>query len=523
MKKTSVATALVAALLMSCAGSIALFVLYLREQNRNEELTAQLESLKKEESRSAVMQSINAQMEEIADQERKVSDMEREKAIEQSKVAEAERKNAESQRRVAEEQRLNALLAERKAVEASDLALRQRSIAEQQRAEAETAKRVTDTLSYNALARSLGSLAVTQQTAGDGQLASLLACAAYNFTTRYKGDVYTPAVYQALSMASASIKKWNVCRGAVTKMAQLPGANAFLTVSSYGEIMRHEQTADNNLNTEAILQDNAFDFRDLVADADGTFYALSHTGHLVHGKPGSVTTTLVEGAEKPFRLFRLDTDRLLVVAERSIHIVDRKKMTQAKRLRLDFKACMAGESGQRLMLFDAMGRAYAMDYSTFEVKARQLPFVPQPVTSYAYNKSNAYEAFGTVEGTVFIADDKGAVQRLVGHRSRVSRVMFDADRLYSTSYDGTVRFWHFRQKKIEPMTIIDSRQWVVSFIFGQSMRRIWTGSQNGTIMQALIDPHLMADSVRRKLTRELTLEEWEYYIGRNVPYETLTK
>lgn len=523
MKKTSVAIALAAALLLSCGCSIALYVLYHQELNRNKELTARLEELTEQESRSAVMQSINAQMEEIADQERKVSDMEREKAIEQRKVAEEERKNAESQRRVAEEQRLNALSAERKAVEASDVAQRQRTIAEQQRTEAEMAKRVTDTLSYNAMSRNLGSLAVTQKNAGNDQLADLLAYATYTFTKRYNGDVYNPTIYRALSLTSASIKKWSVGKGAVMKMWYLPKTNAFITVSTYGEIMKHTHTADDNLRTEAILQDNTYDFRDLVIDDSGIFYALSHTGHLVYGTPGNLRVTVVEGAKKPFRLFRQGNDGLLVVAEQSVHLIDTKTMGQRRKLDLNFKTRVAGENDRNLLLFDTMGHAYTVDYLATEVKPKHLPFVAQPIMSYAYNWINEYEAFGTVDGIIFIVDNKGNVQRLVGHGSRVSRVKFDGNRLYSTSYDGTVRFWPFKQQKIEPVTIIDSRQWVVSFVFDESMRYIWTSDQNGNLMETLIDPHLMAEKVHNKLKREMTREEWEYYIGLNVPYERFSK
>ena len=100
MKKATVAIVLAAALVMSLAGTVALGVLYHREAAHSEQLQAQLDSLTEKENRAVVMQSINAQMEEIANQERRISDRQREEAIEQRKVAEDERQNAERQRRV---------------------------------------------------------------------------------------------------------------------------------------------------------------------------------------------------------------------------------------------------------------------------------------------------------------------------------------------------------------------------------------------------------------------------------------
>jgi len=299
MRKSSLAIALVAALVLSTAGTAALAVLYYREAERNEELKSQLDFLSEKESRSAVMQSINAQMEEIANQERLVSDKQREEAIEQRKVAEAERQNAEEQRKVAEEQRQNAITAEHKAIEASEVAQRQRVIAEQQRAQAEYAKRVADTLSYITISKKLGTLAMSRQTLGDTQLADLLAYAGYWFTCQYEGDVYNPAIYQALSTTSASSRKWNVERGAVMKMLQIAGKETFATVSSYGEIALHTKRSDGSLHTNNIFRDNRYDFRDLVTDNSGTLYALSQTGHLVYGKSGALHILQIKEAQKP--------------------------------------------------------------------------------------------------------------------------------------------------------------------------------------------------------------------------------
>ena len=521
MKKTGLAIALAAALVLSTAGTVALGVLWQREASRNEALTAQLKTLTREVSQSEVMQSINAQMEEIANQERLVSDRQREEAIEQRKVAEEERQRAEQLRLTAEEQRQNALTAEKMAREASAVAQRQQTIAEQQRAQAELSKRVTDTLSYINLSRNLGSLAVTQMTTGNKQLADLLAYAAYTFTHSYGGDVYNPAIYQALSMSSASKRKWNVGKGAVMKMWDLPGTNDFATVSTYGEIAIHTKSADGNLHTETIFQDSRLDFRDLVIDDEGKLYALSRTGHLVYGRKGSLQTILVEGAVNPFRLFIHAKGELLVAAQQSVHLLNTATMQQTRRLPLNFDTTVAGEDDRQLLLFDKKGNAYTVDNKATKVTRRKLPFDAQPIASYTHNWINGYDAYGTQEGVIIIVDDKGNPHRLIGHGSRVTRVKFDGSRLYSTSFDGTVRFWPFMRQKIEPMTIIDTRQWVISFAFDETMKYIWTGDLNGNLTETLIDPYLMAEKTHGNLKREFTREEWDYYVGREIPFRRL--
>ena len=371
------------------------------------------------------------------------------------------------------------------------------------------------------MARNLASLAITQNTTGNHQMADLLAYAAYKFTHRYGGDVYNPAIYQALSMTSASMRRWNVGRGAVMKMKELPGTNTFAAVSNYGEIALHTKTSDGNLHSENIFRNSQYDFRDMATDDEGTLYALSNTGHLVYGKRGDMHILTIEGAQKPFRLFIHKDGELLVVAQQSIHLLDTKTMSQVRCLPLHFVAAVVGEYDYQLLLFDRKGHAYTADDKATKVTPKKLPFDVQPIASYTYNWRNGYEAYGTQEGVIIIVGSSGNVQRLVGHRSRVTRMKFDGNRLYSISYDGTVRFWPFTQQKIEPMTIIDTRQWVVSFAFDETMRYVWTADNSGGLTETLIDPFIMAEKIHDKLKREFTREEWDYYIGHNVPYEKL--
>ena len=100
-----VISAAVAAILLCLAGGIGLYMMYSNEAQQNKELKEQLAILSKQEKKSAIMQRVNAQMEEIANEERRISDEQREAAVEQTKLAEQERQNAEQQQRKAEQER----------------------------------------------------------------------------------------------------------------------------------------------------------------------------------------------------------------------------------------------------------------------------------------------------------------------------------------------------------------------------------------------------------------------------------
>ncbi len=502
---------------VSTAGCIATYLMYASERQKAEELAVQLAALGEQEKRTAVMQSMNAQMEEIATQQQRISEEQREEAVQQTIIANEMRENAEEQQRQAEEERRNAQEAERRAVEASNVAKNQRQIAEQRQHQAEYSRRVADTLSYLSMARSLASVATTQYQTGNKELASLLSYAAYNFTKRYHGDVYHMAIYQSLSITSESSSKWAMGKGAIMKEVNMDDGS-ILTVSKYGELMSHKRNRK-GLKSRTILSDSRYDFRDLYVDAQGCFYALSNTGHMLIGKDGHVTVLTIEGATRPFRIFSHEKNKLVITAEKSVHVYDIATKTMKKTISLPFRTTIGGEDINHIYLFSETGKMYDIGNDGTHLQERKLPF-KAIIMSYTYSIENGIEAFGTVDGAIYLIDKKKKISKLIGHSSRVSRVKFDGHQLFSSSYDGTIKFWNFQSAKIEPITILNTNQWVISFVFDKTKKFIYTGDNKGNFTETLISPELMADKIHGNMKRNLTKQEWEYYIGKNIPYES---
>ena len=485
---------------------------YADEQERVRELEAQLATLSKKEKQAVVMQSVNAQMEEIANEQRIISDEQREEAEQQSRIANEMRQHAEQERQ-------NAQKAESRALEASKVAEGQRAIAEQERVQAEYSKRVADTLSYIAMARNVGNAAITQPRTGNRELATLLAYASYTFTKRYRGDTYHPSIYEALTLTSGGQRKWAVARGPIMKTVFVPGTADFMSISTYGEILRHTRTKD-NLHTKTVFSNSVYDFRDIYINKDRTFYAVSHTGHLIVSKEnGNPHIVVIEGAARPFRIFSVKDGEVIVTAEQSIHVIDARTLRPIRTVPLSFKTSIAGWKNGQIVLFDQTGNMYLVDKNITTVTKQSLPFKGR-VMSYNYNADTRQQAYGMYDGTIYYFGPSGKMQKLVGHNSRVNRVSFDGNRIYSCSYDGTVRYWNVTSEKVEPITIINSRQWIISLSFDKSRKYIWTGDQNGNLTETLIDIPEMVERLKTKIKRNLTRDEWNYYIGRNIPYET---
>ena len=484
------------------------------------ELQSQLSDLQRQERRSAILQSVNAQMEEIAVQQKEISDEQREEAIQQTRVANEMRERSEIERQNAIQAQQQAIASERKALDAFNQAQRQREIAEQQRIQAESSKRIADTLSYIALGRTLGTLSISQYKAGNMDLADLLSYAACLYTSRYGGDIYYPAVYQSLSICSQSISKWSKQEGVVRDLEFIPNSdNELVAVSSYGEIMYYVRD-DNNLKTKILLKDKEYDFRDVyINPKNKNIYAISRTGDLYIKTSKESKIIPLDDITHPMALEHMqDNKYLLIVGENSLAKLDLSTNSIIGLRHLDFNVTLCSRYDYAPIIFDDKAKMHVVrDINKLESK--KVPIVGK-VTAFASSKGTGFEAYGLNNGTIFLLDKQKKIHRLTGHRSRISKIKINGSRLYSSSYDGTVNLWMANSEKIEPMTLVTSNNWIMFFTFDPSKNYLWTAGQKGDVSEILISPQAMFDKLQKKIIRDMSQEEWNYYIGRNVPYES---
>ena len=147
----------------------------------------------------------------------------------------------------------------------------------------------------------------------------------------------------------------------------------------------------------------------------------------------------------------------------------------------------------------------------------QLPFSGQ-VWTYTYSAKKEEEAYGMTDGVIYLVDKKSRQRKLVGHRSRVSRVSYDGNLLYSVSYDGTANIWDTKKEKVDPIRVLTTNRWVVSLFVDGSGDNIWTGDQRGNLTRTIINVPLMAGQIKSSLKRNMTREDWEQYVGKSIPY-----
>lgn len=493
---------------------------WLSEHKKVKDLQAQIDELKKQEMRSAVMRSVSAQMEAIANEQRSISDEKREEALRQTRVANEMRLRSEFERHNALEAERNAVASEKKALEASAVADNQRKMAEHQRIQAEFSKRKADTLSYIALGRSLGSISTIQAQAGNDDIASLLSYASYLYSSRYKGDIYYPSVFQSLTQSSKSKVTWTEHVGAVMNMEYVPGqTNAVVSVSNYGEILLSERQG-NRLQAKLLFNDSHYDFRDVIVDqTSGCIYAASRTGHLVIVQKDHKTVKTLElpNIEHPMRVHIVNEKDLLVIGENGITQIDMKHQTVSKTKQLPFRVTLGSRKNQMPLLFDDKGMMHLVK-SIDNYDTKKVP-VAGKVTAHCESKNTGREAFGMSDGTIWLIDKNGKTQKLVGHRSRISKMRMNGHQLLTSSYDGNLNLWMTDREKVEPMTLVEANNWIMHFCYDTTKNALFIGDVKGNLTGVNISVPSMVDIIKKKLKRNLTTEEWNYYIGQDVPYE----
>ena len=518
MNKAKIATGAAAVLLTGAA--VAGLTGWWTEHQRNVQLQHQIQELELQEKRSAVDRSISTQMEEIAYQQKNISDEQREEALQQTRIANEMRQQAEVERQNALEAEHNAIASEKRALDASAIADNERQLAELQRIQAEFSKRVADTLSYIALGRSLGSMSTAQHQVGNNEIASLLAYASYLFTDRYSGDIYNPTVFQALMQSSQSKKSWAKHNTTATKVIFDPkNRQRLYTVSIYGEVMQHDIEGE-SLRSTLLFNNRNYDFRDIYIDAASQLYAVSRSGHLVVKNAKGTVSLPLDGVVHPQAISLMTDSTLLVVGERSMAIYDPKRHAIVNTRQLDYRVTAVSRVDYMPLLFDDQGRMHAIK-NINAYKSKRVPIDGQ-VSTYASSKNTHTEAYGMTDGTIYLVTSDGTVHKLIGHRSRISKMKINGHRLYSSSYDGTLCLWLTNSKKIEPMTLFNNDNWIMDFTFNNSKDYVWTANQNGTLTEALISVPKMVQKIKEGLKRDFTRKEWDYYIGENIPFESFT-
>ena len=112
------------------------------------------------------------------------------------------------------------------------------------------------------------------------------------------------------------------------------------------------------------------------------------------------------------------------------------------------------------------------------------------------------------------------IANLTGHRARTNDVKFSnrSDAIASANFDGTVRIWNLENLDDPPIVLRDHNSWVWSIAFSADDTHLVAGCVDNLIRIYPTDMADMAKKICTKLKRNMTPDEWNQFVARDILY-----
>lgn len=521
----------------AAVGSGATYVYcYLNNEATIAELEEQIAELQNTEREALVTKRISEQMEDIAYQQKEISDKQRERAEEQSRIADIERGKAEIERMAAREAEKKAIVSAHQAVLSAHQADSMRTVAEHHMLDAQQQKAHADTLLYKSIGISLAQSALQQEHAGNTSLAALMSYAGWDYTRLYKGNQYQQDVFAAIVETSNADKSLQgVVKGNIRDISILKGekrSRAIVAISDYGEIVTVPTTTTTPWGTgiriepEVLFADSKYDFRHIMMTEDEHALVLDIKGNLIEVEFGEgafcEATALPVPDDYWMKIAKTSDGRYVLVGKKHIAWLsyDRKSIVNTRLMERTITAAGQRDDGT-LVLCSKEGAVIIVTDET-HINIKDVPWMKETqATAYVYQSKLKYDIIGADNGTLYIYDTNGNyVRSLIGHKARIADIDQYSNMAISSSYDNTIRIWNLVH--INDMIVsneISFDRWPLSVMFDNTASTLQIGLADGDLHSLNISARSNAEAARKKIEREFTIDEWNYYIGKGVPFK----
>jgi WD40 repeat protein len=155
------------------------------------------------------------------------------------------------------------------------------------------------------------------------------------------------------------------------------------------------------------------------------------------------------------------------------------------------------------------------------------------LTSVTFAPEGRRIIVGDASGIVKIFDSQGGmvVRTLSGHTSAIEQIAFNhaGGFMATASKDKTVRLWNLNRLKEQPMVLSDHRDWVWGVAFTPDDEQLLASVHSSTETAKGVEHTIhawptkiatMSNIVCDKVKRNINKEEWEIFVGDDLPYES---
>jgi WD40 repeat protein/energy-coupling factor transporter ATP-binding protein EcfA2 len=527
--------------------------LALAERKRAEDQTREAISQKK----IAEQQGTLAELQKSLTEEQKaIAVREQEKAVNESKAAKEARQVADEQRIQAENARKTAVESQRQtqiqkefAVRAQEESERQKVAAQKSQTQAEISRNDAFRQRSKAVSRFIA-IQSYQMPAGD-DLAALLALKAYDFNLKNGGERENPDIFNALSKAAGAKATLLGHNDIVRIIAERKGTKgAFASAGDDGLINIWNYLVPSIRPVPIRNPKQTFkSIRSMVFSPDDkTLFVGSSNGQIVRWDdftPKSLPTkTLIGHNGMVIALVTVEdkgNPRLISASSNGqvrVWDISEKRLDVISDISLGSEiACSAVTAdGKFLFLGTGLGKLIRLDLTNPTAKLKDYDFsrVRGRLSALAFTPDGQQIYLGASTGTLYSAklkDQEPVANTLTSlqgsHTSGITKIAFspDGSRLATACYDWKIRIWSAKEdlSKQQPVVLSDFDYWVMDICFSTDGRKLIASGADKTVRIWDINSAALFAEVAKKVSRDLTEEEWDKYIGTDIPYEKLSR
>lgn len=523
LQKRAIRRSRIVALILGTAGMISIGLGILALIQRQDALNASKKALEQEQLAVKEKEEADKQRNIAQDKEREALEQ-KEKADENFKQAEIERQNAlrnlneaERQRRIAtqrekeaQDQRVLAELNEK-------LALEQQDLAEKAKAEAEQRRMIS-------IAQSMA--VKSQQLRVDTLLKGLLAFQALAFNNEYSGVSYNPDIYKAIYLSTKFFKgdRFNIFAGHTSLLRTIiHSSNRLYSSGSDGQLISWDLTSK---QSEILLSNLPIVKK--ISTWDNNIVGIDNNGFFLFEPQSKAVTTQSFVPLDIKDYFITPNNKFILVFNQFINVTDGYKQQGKEIYRTSARINATKYNPQNNTLYIALsdGTIFTIkDPESGNPQAKLFANVPESnwgEMGCSPDLDLVAAGFGNVQGAVYMwkCSTGQQVNILRGHNAKITGIAFSDNKMYmaTASYDGTVRLWHLDDLNTLPIVFDDHESWVTAITFTNDSKYVVSGEKNGNIRVFPVDVNTLIDDYCQFLTRSLTREEWNAYVGEDIPY-----
>ncbi|CAG4998420.1 hypothetical protein DYBT9275_01997 [Dyadobacter sp. CECT 9275] len=529
------------------------------EKNAQEKANQALEQRGRAEdqTKEAIsQQKIAEQQGVIAMLQRVLTDRQREKAELAEKDALLQKAQADIAKGIAERQKLKAdtatILANQAA--ASALAARNDAIVQKNEAnKARTEAEISRNDAFRQRAKAVARFIAIQsfQMPATEELASLLALRAYQFNVNNGGEAENPDVFNALSKAAGAkstyighndivriitetkdnanilatagddgvVNLWNyLVPGSratplrypkqtfksIRSLTFMPNNNTLFVGTSNGQIIRWDKPSMGSLPTKTLIAHDGMVLRLHVRmdPAGPRLISISSVGQI--------------------RIWDISDNRMQV-----LHNIDLGIDVVASAISPDLKFIYLGSGAGKIVgleLDKLTGKAKEYDFNRLRGRLSALAISPDGKKIYMGTSSGTLYFTGIKDNSEIVINGLSGIQG--GHTSGITKIAFtpDGSRMATSCYDWKIRIWNNTEdlSKQQPVVLNDFDNWVMDVRFSNDGKKLFACGADKTVRIWDINSRALFDEISKKVNRDLTSEEWDKYIGKDIPHDKLS-